>query len=1138
MKKKHLLASLLLLLLIATAGRACAQADTAYGFAYTHSTDSTDWKTFTRPVDRQLTATSTAFELGIDFPFDGHTYTHLVVNNSGIVGFATDEMQARYNGAALGVHDPLIKAIFKRRSAYQSLWVVSMRSQLFGHEGDRTLVMEFAVPCISSDDTIRYQLQLGEYDGNIRFVASPRGMTNIDGMFCICMDGQYQIISARMDTDHFGTGIEYAALDERWRNYLFMPMAPVCPDILQLSVREVTHTSARVCWRSNVLHSHYVLEYGPAGFSAGQGTRVATLRSDFLLTDLRAGVLYDVRVSAPCLTGAEDRTARCTFRTYCDYPHGNQFYFANLYDSNVVCRIGSFHNPDQTQLVADFGPGDVFSRHTVHNDVMETDPRTGNQLFTIPDGHCLSVRLGNTNSGAQQESVTYRLHVDTNDYDLLILRYAVVEENPAHPPEMQPKFVFSVNDSAGNPISSCYTANFVSGNAGGWNTYRDQGREILWRDWEAVGVDLGPLHGRTILVKLSNFDCDAGGHYGYAYFTLESGRKAFETTLCGDAETNTFIAPAGFTYSWYNADSPGVTLSTTDSLQVSSNGRYGCWVSYNLSGSSCGFSMYTNAGPRYPAAIFQHSALDACGSTIQFVNRSCVAADQVHGGLTNEPCTQYLWRFGDGTTSEAVNPIHTFAPGTYQVELVAMLSHGACRDSAQMTIQVTMPADSEAVVLCPGSQYCFYDRLITDSGRYVYYEDCREHILNCSLYDVSEVERFDTICEGDALTIGDTAFTVGGRHRYVVYDRHGCDSVQWVNLVVKPVRRGSLADTILLGESYFLNGVGYQAPALSEVRLPGPNGCDSILTLRLSCIDRRDTLICGSALPLTWDTILFASAGTDTLRLVSSVATDSLVVHNLAVRYPPEFEPEVSRGCHPPAFYTVRVPAGYRYRWQSSPVDSAMLRQHPDTVAFLSPSQATEYMITADYFDAPSCPATSSLPLEVMRFLVADLYVSPPWLSIDQLDLLAVDQSSRVTGRQWFVDGRRQWEEDVHLYYTADAKADSVVLMLRVDNGSCEDSVTQVVPIYHYSLSFPNVFTPDGETNNRFGCVATNIGDYHLWIYDRRGALVFHTTDQQQSWDGTCNGVPCPQAAYVYRCEYSIPVAGMQSKSGTVLLLR
>ena len=49
--------------------------------------------------------------------------------------------------------------------------------------------------------------------------------------------------------------------------------------------------------------------------------------------------------------------------------------------------------------------------------------------------------------------------------------------------------------------------------------------------------------------------------------------------------------------------------------------------------------------------------------------------------VTNDPVALYLWDFGDGTTSTAVSPTHTFPTGTYIIKLYITTSSG-CTDSA------------------------------------------------------------------------------------------------------------------------------------------------------------------------------------------------------------------------------------------------------------------------------------------------------------------------------------------------------------------------------------------------------------------------------------------------------------------------
>ena len=113
----------------------------------------------------------------------------------------------------------------------------------------------------------------------------------------------------------------------------------------------------------------------------------------------------------------------------------------DLTGSHVKCEIGPYSarqtgNGWQTEVV-DFGPGEIQSRHTVHRDANEVDPRTTNNgttqgLHTVPAGEIASVRLGNwldgrvtgnANETGQAERITYTFTV-TDDNKYLLMRYA------------------------------------------------------------------------------------------------------------------------------------------------------------------------------------------------------------------------------------------------------------------------------------------------------------------------------------------------------------------------------------------------------------------------------------------------------------------------------------------------------------------------------------------------------------------------------------------------------------------------------------------------------------------------------------------------------------------------------------------
>lgn len=63
----------------------------------------------------------------------------------------------------------------------------------------------------------------------------------------------------------------------------------------------------------------------------------------------------------------------------------------------------------------------------------------------------------------------------------------------------------------------------------------------------------------------------------------------------------------------------------------------------------------------------------------------------------------------------------------------------------------------------------------------------------------------------------------------------------------------------------------------------------------------------------------------------------------------------------------------------------------------------------------------------------------------------------------------------------------------------------------------PNVFTPNGDgMNDEFRVAYRSIREFHCWIYNRWGHLVYSWDDPAKGWDGTINGRPAPEGAYYY----------------------
>ena len=87
-----------------------------------------------------------------------------------------------------------------------------------------------------------------------------------------------------------------------------------------------------------------------------------------------------------------------------------------------------------------------------------------------------------------------------------------------------------------------------------------------------------------------------------------------------------------------------------------------------------------------------------------------------------------------------------------------------------------------------------------------------------------------------------------------------------------------------------------------------------------------------------------------------------------------------------------------------------------------------------------------------------------------------------------------------------------------VSNAHCTlDSVEFTISISESMLLVPNVFTPNGDgANDEFRVAYRSLKEFHCWVYNRWGMLVYQWSDPAKGWDGTINGQPAPEGAYYY----------------------
>lgn len=240
--------------------------------------------------------------------------------------------------------------------------------------------------------------------------------------------------------------------------------------------------------------------------------------------------------------------------------------------------------------------------------------------------------------------------------------------------------------------------------------------------------------------------------------------------------------------------------------------------------------------------------------------------------------------------------------------------------------------------------------------------------------------------------------------------------------------------------------------------------------------------------------------------------------------------------------------AGYHV-WTSQPPDSDLIAQQYSPTVHVNPSVPTTYKHYTDYrVSPPQCPASASRVVHPIHPVIAAMHVTPDVVTLDHLQITAEDFStgSRVyysdgwSGRNWYINGVVQPDKHEFATFNVDPSwGDTIEFMMEAYTPNCIDTAYKSIPFHKIALYFPNVFTPAALSNNRFVPITVGVLEYEIWIYDRRGLLVYHTADGTP-WDGTKLGRPCPQGLYVYRCRYrevSTP-AGYQTLNGTVTLVR
>lgn len=416
-------------------------------------------------------------------------------------------------------------------------------------------------------------------------------------------------------------------------------------------------------------------------------------------------------------------------------------------------------------------------------------------------------------------------------------------------------------------------------------------------------------------------------------------------------------------------------------------------------------------------------------------------------------------------------------------------------------------------------------------------------VMDVTILDTSAY--YDVRSECDVYTWQNgLTYTVSTASPFVTKtNRYGCDSVVHLDLTMH--YSTTKADHIIACNSHtWINGVTYESTIYGPQKmLRTVWGCDSLVTLDLyisySTYDEYlDSMCLGGRYNFRGRTLTRAGTYVDSLLTVEHC--DSVTVLHLAELPSPLIEFTTLRDCDE-NLYTITVETDVDYvAWSSSPFDSTLLGQEHNNTVVINPSTEVTYTLYADYLETPTCPSTATFSLGPLRRPKAELRTSPNFLTYENQLIEANDVGESYDYRLWYVNGHMQPTKEAQIYYQCDMALDSVVIMLEVTSGFCKDSAYATIMVQKPTLFVPTVFTPYLSTNKVFKPQGTNILEFEMHIYNRKGQQMFETRDINEGWNGKSHDKYCEQGSYVYTIRYrdTAKPDSYQDMTGTVLLLR
>ena len=589
------------------------------------------------------------------------------------------------------------------------------------------------------------------------------------------------------------------------------------------------------------------------------------------------------------------------------------------------------------------------------------------------------------------------------------------------------------------------------------------------------------------------------------------------TAVCeGDTLTvNNIVSgtPAGLTYSW----NFGTTTVVSGSPATTGNGVFTwptagntSWIATGTSANGCSSSDTATILVRAnPTSTFTVSTNQVCGNdnTILTFN-----------GTTQQPNTNFYRGFNGGTGSGPANgPQSVTFPsaGSYTVYLVLADSY-CSSDTTKQTITV---ADYPTANAGAPAATCA-DQIVnigapTTVG-YTYSWAPSGFLNNANISDpVASVPNF-----GNADTLVN----------FIVTTTQGfCSSKDTVVVTVHPVqlalfnRPGPQCE---IGNTYTFSPANSIVPGAVFSWDFGTNAS----TPTASSATVNNVTFSGSG----WQVITLS---TSTPGCLADVFTDSVYIKpNPQV----VIGSDVTGGCPPVIVnFTNNSPSlpGSTLEWNFGDGNTSTTASPTYTYALAGSYQPTLTITSAD-----TCSTIQNLPTAINVTTLPNAgFVANP-LAVTSMNPL-ITFTAIAPGTNCYYDYGDGIIDSV--CYGQHAYQDTgifIVKFVTINAGGCADSSFVTVEVKDiYNLTLPNAFTPNNDgLNDVFEIYSKGVRSFELWVFNRRGQVVWQTTNTEEKWNGKYLNQyeDCPPGVYVYRVRTKDVNNKKHEETGDITIIR